>query len=211
MITLYIFRVSILEKEQKKIKELLNSNHFKHETKRHVLKRFVFFLSIVIAYFGITSYQYGLDNGIAVTIITWSFFVFCTPIADAGFLLDFPIRLLTRIRMIYSEVFVWGIATISNIIALTFFPNIYEKTILLILLKKILLTPLPFGLIILLSAIGTFMSIYFGDELLDKVNHSERVAYHKHKKKHKMIFIAFIISLVIMVYYWLISDLGINI
>jgi hypothetical protein len=61
----------------------------KHETKRHILIKFLLVLFVFIIYFGFIA----LKDGFYVTILTWSFFVLCTPVADAGFLLDFPFRL----------------------------------------------------------------------------------------------------------------------
>jgi H+/Cl- antiporter ClcA len=186
-------------------------HYAKHETKRNVLKRFLIVLSILIVYLFVSIWYYGLENGIVVSFLTWSLFVLCTPIADAGFLLDFPIRLFTKIKMIYSEVFVWIITITLNIITITIYPSIYEKTIILQIFKTILLNPLPYWGIIILSAIGTFLSIYFGDELLDVITHKQRKKYHKHKKKHWTIIILFIITITIFLYFYLINQLGIKI
>ena len=66
----------------------------KHHTKREVLFKFLILLGILLAYASLVVWQYGLKDGGMITLLTWSFFVLCTPIADAGFLLDFPLRLL---------------------------------------------------------------------------------------------------------------------
>jgi len=187
------------------------SEYCLHETKKSVLSRFLIILLILAIYFIFVSIRYGLNNGFMVTLLTWSFFVFCTPIADAGFLLDFPIRLITKIRMVFSEIFVWAIALIINIYALTFRKEIYQKTILLKIFKHILLNPFPFYSIIFLSALGTFLSIYFGDELIDVAKHKERKKYIKHKNKYKLIVVLFIIAVVIFFYEHLIKELGIKI
>lgn len=82
----------------KKIKEKFN---LKHETKKHTLRKFILVFLVLITYFLITSLKIGFREGISITLLTWSFFVLSTPIADAGFLLDFPIRLITKLRMVY--------------------------------------------------------------------------------------------------------------
>lgn len=146
----------------------------KHKTKKDVLKRFVIILTILVIYLSFAIGHYGLSNGFLVTLITWSLFVLSTPIADAGFLLDFPIRLFTKIRMIYSEIVVWVIAILLNLFVLSLYPIIYEKTFLLKIFKIILTNPFPYWLIIILSGLGAFLSIYFGDELLDVIMHKER-------------------------------------
>ncbi len=192
-------------------KEILKSEFFLHQTKRSVLIKFISLLLVLVSYFGFVSYKYGLNNGFLVTILTWSFFVFCTPIADAGFLLDFPIRLITKLRMVYSEMMVWSIAILINTYALFFRPEVYEKVFLLRLFKEILLNPVPFWVIILISAFGTFLSIYFGDEMIDVVSHKEREKYKKHKNKYTMVIIAFIIAVMLVFYVYTLNELSINI
>lgn len=146
----------------------------KYETKRHVLIKFSLVVFIFLGYFFFISQEYGAGQGLFVTFLTWSFFVTCTPIADAGFLLDFPIRLITGLRMIASEVFVWVFAISLNLYSFFLYPEVYNKTEILNLFKHILEKPMPFWAIILISIIGTFVSIKFGDELMDKVRHRER-------------------------------------
>ncbi len=193
------------------IKEKIkNSELLMHETKRSVLIRYLIVLLIVIAYFVFISFKYGVKNGFLVTLLTWSVFVFCTPVADAGTLVDFPIRLLIHVRMIVSEIFVTLFAAALNIYALTFNPQLYDKTLLLRLFKHILLNPIPFWLIIILSTLGTFLSIYFGDELLDVAKHSEREKFKRHKSKYYTILLLFGFLLTVFLYDLLLKDLGIH-
>jgi len=182
----------------------------KSETKKHVFFRYLFIVLIILGYFFYTIHQFGTQNGILVTFLTWSFLVFCTPIADAGFLIDFPVRLLTKLRMIYSEMIVWGIAAILNTIVILTNPEIYQKTIFLQLFYKILINPFPFWGIIILSGIGTFFSIYFGDELMDVTKHKHRVKYRKHINKHRIVVSIFIIVMIIILYNFLLKSIGIN-
>ncbi len=182
-----------------------------HETKRSALKRFLIVLLVFISYFIFISFKYGIKEGISVTFLTWSFFVFCTPIADAGMLLDFPIRIFTGIRMIYSEILVWITAFVLNVYMLTFREEIYDKTLILKTFKQILLNPIPFWLIIILSALGTFLSVYFADEMIDVVKHEERIKYRKHIKKLKIIIFLFIFVSVLILYDILLNRLGISI
>ncbi len=181
-----------------------------HETKREVLIKFLGVLIIFISYFIYVSLKFGVKEGFLVAWLTWSFFVLCTPIADAGLLLDFPLRLITGIRMLYSEIGVWIIAISLNIYNLLFNPEIYHKTLLLHLLYYILTNPWPYWLIIILSCIGTFMSIYFGDELLDVVFHKERAKYFKHKLKYEIIVFLALFSLVLTLYKFLLLKLNVH-
>ena len=187
------------------------SEYWGHETKKHSLIKFIGLLLIVILYLILMSIKLGTEAGIFTTILTWSFFIFCTPIADAGFLLAFPVRLLTGLRMIYTQILTFFIAAIINLYAFFYSPTIYNKTLILKLFYKILAQPIPFWGIILLSLLGTIFSIYFGDELIDVSSHQERKKYHRHLDKYQIIVFIFIISFTIILYKFPLNNLGINI
>ena len=85
------------------------------------------------------------------------------------------------------------------------------KSSLLILFKQILLNPIPFWFIIILSAAGTFLSVYFGDELIDIAKHKDRKKHFAHKNKHIFLLASFgIVVLILIMYYVLLSELGIS-
>jgi hypothetical protein len=182
----------------------------KQETHREVVIKFLLLLAVLLIYFAYLSYQYGLATGGIVAAMTWSFFVLCTPVADAGFLLDFPIRVLFGIRMLISEIIVWAVAISINAYALIFSQAMYEKTVLTGLLKKIIMTPYPYWSIILLSGFGTFLSIYFGDEMLDVIRHRDRIKYHQHAFKLKVIAVVGLFVLIFLSYYYLLESLNIQ-
>jgi len=184
---------------------------FKHETKRRALFRFLAVLVIFVGYFTFIAYKYGLEYGFTVAILTWSFFVLCTPIADAGFLIDFPLRLVTRIRMFTSEILVWVFAISLNAYVFFAHPEIYEKTKVLELFKHILEQPFPFWGIIFVSMAGTFVSVCFGDELMDKVRHRDRTLYMQHRNKHKMIIMAALFIVAFIFYDFLLKKMGLEI
>ena len=196
--------VEILTKAVKK------GDILKHETKKHALIKFLLLLLVIGGYFLFMVYKYGLSQGFLVTILTWSFFVLCTPIADAGFLIDFPVRLILNIRMIIVEIGVWILAIGFNIYALILNPNVYGKTKILILFQHILENPIPFWIIILISGIGTFLSIRFGDELVDKAKHHEREYHKKHKHTHRYIVLIFAFGFTLILYDFLLKQLGVE-
>ena len=176
---------------------------------RQVLTKFLLLLMLMVSYFAYLSYEYDLLTGGIAALLTWSFFVLCTPIADAGFLLDFPLRLLFGIRMIWSEMAVWGIASVINIMSLSFASSYYQTTIITKLLHQVIITPYPYWSIIVLSGFGTFLSIRFGDELMDVIHHRDRDFFHSHHFKHELILFVFFL-MVIFGYYELMSSLGIS-
>ncbi len=183
----------------------------KHETKQHLLLKFLILVLIFFSYFLFISLKYGFGQGFFVSLLTWSFFVFCTPIADAGFLLDFPLRLFFKIKMFTSEIFVWIFALFLNLYFVFFNPEFYDKTKILFLFKNILFQPIPYWIIIFLSMLGTFVSIRFGDELFDTVTHKQRSFYHRHKYSYKMLIMVFIFVISLFLYNLLLKNLGIEI
>jgi len=143
--------------------------------------------------------------------LTWSFFVLCTPVADAGFLLDFPIRLLFGLRMFVVEIFVWVVAIVISSATLVFAPEYFQTTLITRVFYQVLCHPIPYWSIIFLSFTGTFASIYFGDEMMDVITHNQRIKHHKHSVKFKAIALVGITFLVITIYYQLVGELGIEI
>lgn len=180
-----------------------------HETKKSALAKFLLVAIVIAAYFLWMSNEYGPGEGFVITLLTWSFFVFCTPVADAGFLIDFPLRLITGVRMLYSEVAVWILAIIINLYTLSFDPGAYEASVILHVFKVILLNPVPYWAIILLAGAGTFLSVYFGDEVMDVMHHHERKKHMAHKGKHFTIIIVFVV-LTMVLYAMLLRDLGLS-
>ncbi len=183
----------------------------KHRPKRTVLIRFALLLCVLAAYTFFLAWKFGWKDGGFLSVLTWSFFVLCTPIADAGFLLDFPVRLLFGVRMKFSEMMVWAIAITTNVTALAVKPQIYDTLLLTRLFKKILTHPYPYWSIIFLSAAGTFLSVTFGDELLDLVHHKNRVMHQKHGFKLQLIVMAFVFLFSFLAYGFLLEHLGVQI
>jgi len=188
-----------------KIKNLLS-----HKTKHQVLLKFIAVLILFISYFAYLSFKFDIITGGMVALLTWSFFVLATPVADAGFLLDFPLRLIFGIRMFISEIFVWLIAISINIFALSFMLESYDTTFITSLLERIILNPYPYWAIFILSGMGTFLSVKIGDELLDVVHHKERIFHHKHSFKLEILLFICVFILIIVGYQHLLNSLGIH-
>ncbi len=180
------------------------------DIKKHPAIKFTLIFLIISAYFFFTIKSNGLKDGLWVSLLTWSFFVLCTPIADAGILIDFPINLISGIKMIYSEIIVWVTAIGMNILILTTNPAIYEKTIILSLFKHIIQNPFPYSAIIILSALGTFISIHLADDITGR----KEKKIKKHLgffAKHEVITFIFLIVMILIIYNFLLETLGINI
>lgn len=181
----------------------------KHTFDAHPLLRFLSILLIIVGYGFYVSQSQGYKSGFLISVLTWSFFVLCTPIADAGILIDLPIRLVTGLKMIYSEIIVWTVAISLNFFVLANSPQIYEQTIVLTLFKYILKNPIPYWLLIVLSCVGTFFSLYIADTIIDPKKQSKQ--HKSFLKKHKIIISLFLVVLVIAIYDMLLNKLGIDI
>ncbi len=156
-------------------------------SKKSSIIRFLIIVAVVVAYAGFAIVKFGLHNGLAVTGLTWSFFVFATPIADAGFLVGFPLRLLLGIRMFRAQIGVWLAALAMNAVALIVSPAMYDKTSLLRLFYDILTTPWPLWTILVLSTVGTYVSIRFEDDAMDIVSSKHKKALLAKRKQKTLL------------------------
>jgi len=194
-----------------KIKNNIIGFHHKHETHKETLLKFVTLVLILVAYFLYMSWKYDASTGFGVALLTWSFFVLCTPIADGGFILAFPIRLLFKIKMSITQVALWFIAIAINIFMLSTTPETYDFSFLTKLLKHILSEPYPYWSILIISALGTFLSIFFGDEMMDVTSHKDRVLNHRHGMKYRAILVLGLGILTVVAYYYLLNNLDVSI
>lgn len=184
--------------------------NIKHQTHFESGAKFILLFLIFFFYFIYLSYHHDISKGGITLALTWSFFVLCTPIADAGFLLDFPIRLLYGFRMFSVEVFVWILAVFISFISFVFTPEHFQTTVITKVFYQILCNPFPYWIIIFLCCIGTFTSIYFGDEMIDVIGHHERLKHHTHGFKYKVIVLLTVASMSVLAYYKLITQLVIS-
>ncbi|MBU1849797.1 MAG: hypothetical protein KKH40_03655, partial [Nanoarchaeota archaeon] len=114
---------------------------------------------------------------------------------------------------IYSEIIVWIIAISINIFISLTTPSVYNDTLILSIFQHIISQPIPYWSIIILSALGTFFSLLFGDEIIDisYENKKEREHHQKHKHKHHFIILLFLFVLILIVYDFLLNKLGFQI
>lgn len=182
--------------------------HLRNTLHQETLLKFLFLMGVLGGYFFYLSMKFDFATGGLLTALTWSFFVLCTPVADAGFLLDFPIRLIAGIRMWITELLVWGIAVAFNIYGVFFQAEVYQSTFITKVFYQILIQPYPYWGLIGLCGIGTFLSIYFGDEVMDVIAHRHREKFQKHNFKYKVILVIFLFALIIWGYKIIITDLG---
>jgi len=166
---------------------------------------------MLLAYFAYMSWKFDASTGFGLALLSWSFFVLCTPVADGGFIIAFPIRLLFKVKMAITQGAVWLIAIGINLYMLNFSPQTYELAFITGLLYQILTVIYPYWGILIISAIGTFLSIYFGDEMMDVTTHKEREKHHQHGFKYRIVIVLGLGILTVIAYYYLLSSLNISI
>ena len=193
---------------------MMNSNnqHFnsKHPTHKETLLKFLALVAILTAYFAYMSWHLGAAAGASVALLSWSFFVLCTPVADGGFILAFPLRLLFKVKMTVTQIIIWFVAIGINVGFILSKPEVYQLSVITQVLHQILTQPYPFWSIIIISAMGTFLSIYFGDEMMDVTTHKERSKHHKHGMKYRLILVVGLGTLTLISYYFLLNQLHIQ-
>lgn len=185
--------------------------HFRHPTHFETIIKFAALLAIVVGYFGYMAYKYDAATGFGLAVLSWSFFVLCTPIADGGFILAFPVRLLFDIKMAITQLIVWFLAIAINIYMLWAHAEAYQLSLITQVLHQILVEPWPYWSILIISALGTFLSIYFGDEMMDVTHHNDREKHHKNGFKYRILVTVGLGLLTVAAYYELLSSLNINI
>jgi hypothetical protein len=104
------------------------------------------------------------------------------------------------------------IAIILNFGASLSFPDVYSTTFLTSILRKILLHPYPYWAIIVLSGVGTFLSVFFGDEVMDVISASRQDSEQKSRHfKLRAVSMIIIFTLTFFAYEHLLVGLGIDI
>lgn len=181
------------------------------QTHRESLWRFLILALLLVGYFGYMSWKFDASTGALLALLSWSFFVLCTPVADGGFVVAFPIRLLFGTRMVITQIVVWFLALGINMVAVSVSPDSYSETAITGVLYSILTTPWPNWSVLLISLAGTMLSIWFGDEMIDVTSHSMRKKHHRHGFKHKIVLIVGLGLLTVFAYSHVLAGLGISI
>ncbi|MDO7597837.1 MAG: hypothetical protein MUR51_09205 [Pseudomonadota bacterium] len=111
--------------------------------------------------------------------------------------------------MALTQVVLWFVAIGVNVFMLLSESNAYDLTFLTKLLKHILTVPYPYWTILILSAAGTLLSIYFGDEMMAVTSHKERKIHHSYGLKYRTVVVAGLSILTIVSYYYLLDSLSV--
>ncbi|MFH1393605.1 MAG: hypothetical protein ABIH29_01875 [Candidatus Micrarchaeota archaeon] len=179
-----------------------------HGVKKSKITKFLLVLGTLAVFLMFMLNKYGFEQGLEITLLVWTFFVLCTPLAAADLLLDVPLRLLSETRMIYSHAIVWFVALAINLGAMHFAPGLYEATPILSLLYHILTNPVPYWGLVGLCLIGTFLSLEVADEVVDEVEDKMEARHHRHHSMLHFFILAALIAGVLIIYDSLLGEMG---
>jgi hypothetical protein len=189
------------KKKSKKIKKHVpNPKH-----KNSVLYKFVILLAVVIVYSAYLLAEFGLEQGLLISALTWSVFVFCVPFAASDILVGLPLRALFNFKLIFSQIIVWLGGAVVNIYSIFTNPGIYQSTPLLQVFHYILSNPIPYWTILGLCGFGTLLSVILADNVLDDLDPHKK----HHPKKLEFLFLAILIAIA-LVYSALLAELNVS-
>ncbi len=109
-----------------------------------------------------------------------------------------------------TQLVLWFVAIGINVYMLKYSVASYDLSFLTSLLKKILLEPYPYWSILLISALGAFLSIFFGDEMMDVTMHENREKHNTYKINYRVILVVGLAALTVVAYYHLLNGLNIS-
>lgn len=123
------------------------------------------FLVTIATWSGYLLYEvlrHGIEQGIYLTVLTWTMYVLCIPAAHGrlagGWLVG---RVLGR--PFFPEPYLWGIAVAINFAATLLTPDLYQKTVPTFMLQRIFMTPV-WWVILLLGTMGCWYRSMVGPE-----------------------------------------------
>ena len=110
--------------------------------------------------------------------------------------------------MLHTEVVVWLLAICFSLVGALYYREVFEINALMKIFHEILLNPIPYWLIIILCGIGTFLSIFLGDQVFD-VFESKNIQFNQWFILKVLLLLGLILS-IIYLYYHLLIRLNIN-
>jgi hypothetical protein len=196
-----------MKRVKKKIDKIIKHSMVKHRHKKSVLLKFLILFAVIIAYSVYLFNEFGVEQGLLISGLTWSVFVFCVPFAASDILVGLPLRALFNVKLMASQIFVWVSGFVINSYAFLTSPETYQTTPLLQVFHYIISNPVPYWTILGLCGFGTFLSVLLADDVLDDLDPKKKK--EKHSKKLETLFLVILIGIA-LVYYTLLSELDIS-
>jgi len=93
-------------------------------------------------------YLYGFAVGSYISLLIWSLYILCIPVAHGRFFIGTPLHYFTG-RHYLPELFIWTLAASLNIFTFIFIPRVYQTSMLTYFLYRILITPRYWSLLLI--------------------------------------------------------------
>jgi len=196
----------IMKRAKGKNKKSSKCNLPQHPHKKNMVYKFLILFAVLIIYAAYMLSEFGVEQGLLITGLTWSVFVFCVPFAASDILVGLPLRALFNLRLMVSQVIVWVGGGAINIYTMVTNPSIYHSTPLLEVFHYILSNPIPYWAILGLCGFGTFLSVVLADDVLDDLDPKKKA----HSKKLEVLFLMILLGIA-LVYSVLLSELNVSI
>ncbi len=169
--------------------------------------KFLIAAALILCYLLLTVDKHGVEQGVLITALTWAFFVFLNPAPTAGLVFELPIRLLTRHRLLVAQYMVWGVGAAIVLPALLLSPDLFHTTTPLAIFYHVLTNPVPYWSLLLLCGLGTFLSVYLVDKVVDEVENELNHHHRKHMPVLYLIVLALALIGIVLAYNAMISEL----
>jgi hypothetical protein len=195
-----------MKRAKKKTQKKNGKRMLKHPHKKSVLLKFLILFAVIIIYAAYLLSEFGVEQGLLITGLTWSVFVFCVPFAASDILVGLPLRALFNLRLMISQIIVWVSGGAINIYTMLTDQSIYGSTPLLEVFHYILSNPIPYWSILGLCGFGTFLSVILADDVLDDLDPKKKA----HSKKLEVLFLVILIGIG-LVYSVLLGELNVSI
>jgi hypothetical protein len=190
-----------MRKNDKVLKRLAKRKH--ERSKELPAVRFLIIGALLSSHLFLATQKHGVGEGLEVTALTWAFLIFLTPVPIAGVLLELPLKIFTKHRMMTIQTLIWGLGIIIAGLGQLFFPNAFEATTILKLFRYVLQNPMPYWGLLGLCAAGTFLSVFLVEEFVDEIKDELMHRHRKHLSALHM-FICLLAVLGIIIAYWVI-------
>jgi len=180
------------------------------EVHDHHMERCIFAIVLLLAYLTLAVYKYGAEDGVGITVLTWAFFVLLTPVPFADLILELPLRLVTRAKMVVTHVFVWGAGALIVTTSILMAPDLFQTTTLLSIFYHVIMNPVPYWSLLFLCGMGTFLSVYIADEIMDEVEEHMKHHHRKHMSVLHMSAALLVFVGIVLAYWTMICHMGFN-
>ena len=130
------------------------------------LQKISFLVSFaVFMFFTLTLwFHYSFAMALHIMLLVWSLYILCAPANHGKILLAIPFKIFTGKTLVYPQIFMWSSAILLNVFTYLIHPTIYFSTILTHLLLRIISTPWPYWIIMLVCSLGTFYKLFIGQQ-----------------------------------------------